>query len=146
VLSGAQQAADTPNYGQGVKGFSKRYSANGANAITDIMIGSAILPSLLHQDPRYFYQGTGTNKSRLLHVLSYPFVCKGDNGQWQPNYSSMGGVLASSALSNAYYPKSNRGVGLVFGNVAITTAGRMAMGVLDEFVLRKFMHNANYPK
>lgn len=44
------------------------------------MIGGAILPSLLHQDPRYFYQGTGTNESRTLHALSYPFVCKGDNG------------------------------------------------------------------
>ena len=33
------------------------------------MIGGAILPSLLHQDPRYFYQGSGTKKSRALHAL-----------------------------------------------------------------------------
>jgi hypothetical protein len=142
VLSGAQQAADTPDYGQGAKGFSKRFGANSADAISDIMIGSAILPTLLHQDPRYFYQGNGTNKSRLLHALSYPFLCKGDNGNWQPNYSSMGGALASAAISNAYYPESNRGAGLVFGNFAITLAGRMASGVLNEFVLRKFTHNA----
>src|SRR5262249_13735445 len=64
VLSGAQQAANTPDYGQGMEGFSKRFSANAANAVTDIMIGSALLPSLLHQDPRYFYLGTGTNRSR----------------------------------------------------------------------------------
>ncbi len=107
------------------------------------MIGGAILPSLLHQDPRYFYQGTSTNESRTLHALSYPFVCKGDNGRWQPNYSSMGGVLASSAISNAYYPKSNRGVGLVFENFAIGSAARIADAVLKEFVLRKFTHNAN---
>jgi hypothetical protein len=76
------------------------------------MIGGAILPSLLHQDPRYFYQGTGTKKSRALHALSNSFVCKGDNGRRQPNYSSIGGDLASAAISNAYYPASNRGVGL----------------------------------
>ena len=74
--------------------------------------------------------------------MSYPFLCKSDDGRWQPNYSSMGGTLASAAISNAYYPQSNRGVGLFFGNVAITTAGRMASGVLNEFVLRKFTHNA----
>jgi hypothetical protein len=53
----------------------------------EFLIGGAIVPSLLHQDPRYFYQGTGTNKSRALHALTSPFVCRGDNGQWQPNYS-----------------------------------------------------------
>src|SRR5262249_24240878 len=58
VLSGAQQAANSPDYPQGAEGFGKRFGANAADAFTDVMIGSAILPSLLHQDPRYFYQGT----------------------------------------------------------------------------------------
>lgn len=49
------------------------------------MIGGAILPLLLHQDPRYFYQGTGTTKSRILQAISGPFVCRGDNGGLQPN-------------------------------------------------------------
>ena len=83
------------------------------------MIGGAILPSLLHQDPRYFYQGTGTNKSRALHALSSPFICRGDNGHLQPNYSSIGGDLATASLANAYYPASNRGAGMVFGNFLI---------------------------
>jgi hypothetical protein len=63
------------------------------------MIGGAILPSVLHQGPRYFYQGTGTKKSRALHALSTPFICKGDNGRWRPNYSGLGGYLASGAPS-----------------------------------------------
>lgn len=74
-------------------------------------------------------------------------MCKRDDGRWQPNYSNMGGAFASSAISNAYYPRSYRGVGLVFENVAITSAGRMASAILKEFVvLRKFTHNVNYPK
>ena len=101
-----------------------------------------ILPSLLHQDPRYFYQGTGTTKSRVLHALSSPFVCKGDNGKWQPNYSTMGGDLASAAISNAYYPPSNRGAGLVFGNFLIGTGQRAAADLAQEFILRRLTPKA----
>lgn len=136
-LSGVQQAGDTPDFGQGAAGFGKRYGANAADGFSDIMIGGAILPSLLRQDPRYFYQGTGTKKSRIGHALVHPFVCRGDNGKWQPNYSSLGGDLASSAISNLYYPQSNRGTGLVFVNFAISTAERAATSLAQEFVLRQ---------
>ena len=140
LQSAAQQAGDTPNYGQGAQGFGKRLGANAADGFTNIMIGGAILPSLLHQDPRYFYQGTGTTGSRIRHAVVHPFVCKGDNGRWQPNYSSMGGDLGSSAISNLYYPKSNRGAGLVLTNFAISSAGRVAASLAQEFLLRRFTH------
>jgi hypothetical protein len=136
-VSGVYQAADTPDYGQGAKGYGQRLGANYANGLTDIMIGGAILPSILHQDPRYFYQGTGTKKSRTLHALSTPFICKGDNGHWQPNYSGLGGYLASGAISNAYYPASNRGPGLVFTTNFVDIAADIANGLIQEFVLRK---------
>jgi hypothetical protein len=140
MLSGAQQAGDTPDYGQGAQGFAKRFGANTLDGFTDIMIGGAILPSLLHQDPRYFYQGTGTNKSRIRHAVLNPFVCKGDNGKWQPNYSSLGGDVASSAISNFYYPESNRGVGRVFTNFAVGTAERVAASLVQEFILGRLTH------
>jgi hypothetical protein len=137
-MAGINQAADTPNYVEGAKGYGQRVGAVAADSSTDILIGGAILPSLLHQDPRYFYQGTGTTQSRLRHALFSPFICRGDNGRWQPNYSSVGGDLASSAISNVYYPQSNRGAGLVFGNFAIGTAERMASGFAQEFIFRRF--------
>ncbi|HJT68601.1 MAG TPA: hypothetical protein VJ731_00300, partial [Terriglobales bacterium] len=74
---------------------------------------------------------------RIFHAISGPFVCKGDNGKWQPNYSSMGGDLGSSALSNLYYPPSNRGAGLVFQNFFITTGERTLSSLVQEFVLGK---------
>jgi hypothetical protein len=141
--AGLNQAADTPSYQQGTKGYGQRFGSAYADSLTDIMIGGAILPSLLHQDHRYFYQGTGTNKSRALHAISAPFVCKGDNGRWQFNTSSIAGDLASGALSNLYYPDSDRGAGLVFSSAAIATAGRMANTLAQEFILRKFTSNAN---
>jgi hypothetical protein len=143
ILAAADQAGDKPNYGQGAQGYAKRFGATTLTGFNDIMIGGAILPSLLHQDPRYFYQGTGTAKSRALHALSYPFACKGDNGKRQPNYSSLGGDLAASALTNAYYPASDRGVGTTFENFAISTSERIAATLFQEFVLRKLTKSKN---
>lgn len=140
----ARQAANSPRYGQGWGPFGERLGAVAADGFSDIMIGGAILPSLLHQDPRYFYQGTGTNGSRLRHAMFSPFVAKGDNGNWQPNYSSLGGDLGSSALSNLYYPTSNRGVGLVFGNFAIATAERIGASVAQEFLFAKFTRRGGH--
>lgn len=144
LVAGAKQAADTPRFGQGAAGFGKRLGTTAADGLTDIIIGGAVLPSLLHQDPRYFYQGTGTTKSRLRHALLAPFITRGDDGTAQPNYSTLGGDLASSALSNLYYPKSNRGVGLVFGNFAIATAERIGATLAQEFILGRFTHRGGH--
>jgi hypothetical protein len=145
-MSGVRQAAHTPNYVLGARGYGQRFGAEAADGFSDILIGGAVLPSLLHQDPRYFYQGTGTTRSRLGHALASPFVCKGDNGRWQPNYSSIGGDLASSALMNTYYPHSNRGAGMIFGQFAINTAERELSGFVQEFVLRRLTPNAQKAK
>ena len=141
-FAGINQASDNPNYGQGAKGYAERFGAGYADGAIDIMVGGAILPSLLHQDPRYFYQGTGTNKSRALHALSSPFICKGDNGRLQPNYSTLGGDLTTAAIANAYYPASNRGVGLFLGNFFIATSQRALANLAQEFILRRLTPKA----
>jgi carboxypeptidase family protein len=137
VLAGINQAGGTPNYAGGIRGYSERFGAGAADGLSDIMIGGAILPSLLRQDPRYYYQGTGTDRSRTLHALSSPFVCRGDNGRLQPNVSSLGGDLGSAALSNLYYPPSNRGTELIFENFVLSTGERMLSSVFQEFVVPK---------
>ena len=137
TFAAINQAGDRPNYVQGWNGYGERVGAAAADGFSDIMIGGAILPSLLHQDPRYYYQGTGTTKSRVLHAISYPFICRGDNGKLQPNYSSVGGDLGSAALSNLYYPQSDRGANLIFQNFAITTGERMLSTLVQEFVINR---------
>jgi hypothetical protein len=144
LLAGIDQAADsTPGYQQGAKGYAQRFGATYADGVSGILIGGAILPSLLHQDPRYFYQGTGTKKSRALHAISAPFMAKSDKGKWEFNYSSIGGDLASGALSNAYYPQKDRGPGLVFGGLAIATGGRIANALAQEFILHKLTSHSD---
>jgi Carboxypeptidase regulatory-like domain len=146
LVASAKQAGNTPDYGQGWGAYGKRFGAVAADGFSDIMIGGAILPSLLHQDPRYFYQGTGTTGSRIRHAVFSPFVARADNGKSQPNYSSLGGVLASSSLANLYYPRSNRGAGLVFGNFAIGIAERIGANVAQEFLLGKFTRRGGHMK
>jgi hypothetical protein len=141
AVAGIRQAAETPDFEQGAKGYGQRLGVTAANSFIGIMIGGAILPSVLHQDPRYFYQGTGTTKSRLFHALSYPFICPGDDGHLQVNYSSLGGDLISAGISNTYYPQSNRGASLVFGNFAISTVEHVMYSLAQEFLLRRFTSN-----
>lgn len=136
VFASMGQSGKKPYYGDGWEGFGERFGANYANQFTDVMISGAVLPSLLHQDPRYFYRGKGTVKSRISHAIFAVFVAKGDNGRGQPNYSSLGGDLASAAISNAYYPPANRGVGPTFANFGIKTAVHMGNRLLQEFVFR----------
>ena len=137
--AGVQQARDNPSeWQQGAKGYSKRLGAGFADGVTGGLISNAILPSLLHQDPRYFYQGTGTKKSRALHAMWAPFVCKGDNGAWQPNYSQLGGSLIAYSISTAYYPSSNRTAGHVFQTFGIDLGLHVVGSLAQEFIFDKF--------
>lgn len=137
--AGIQQATDQfGGYGQGAAGYGKRYGATYGDLITGTFIGGAILPSLLKQDPRYFYKGTGTTRSRFLYALANSVICKGDNGRWQPNYSNILGSLAAGGISNLYYPPDDRnGVGLTFENALIGIGTTAAANVLQEFVIPK---------
>ena len=135
--AGVQQAAGTPNWPQGAKGYGKRLGAGFADGVTEGLIGNAILPSLLHQDPRYFYQGSGTKKSRALHAMLATFICKGDNGRTQPNYSNWGGSLISSSIALSYYPSSDRNVQHVFKNFGIGMGLHVSGGLVQEFLLDK---------
>jgi carboxypeptidase family protein len=137
--AGVEQARDAPSqWRQGAKGYGKRLGAGFADATTGGLIGNAILPSLLHQDPRYFYQGSGTKKSRALHAVLAPFICKGDNGAWQPNYSALGGSLISYSISTAYYPSSDRNAEHVFRGFGIDIGLHVAGSLAQEFILNKF--------
>ena len=140
IIAGVEQAQnDFSGYGQGAQGYAKRYGAAYADGVTGTFIGSAILPSLLKQDPRYFYKGTGSKRSRILYAIANAVICKGDNGHWQVNYSSILGGLAAGGISNFYYPAQNRnGAELTFETALIGTGASAAANLFQEFIVRKF--------
>lgn len=137
-MAGINQAANRPDYQQGAAGFGQRLGASAAGAFSDILIGGAILPSLLHQDPRYFYQGTGSTGSRVKHALESPFICRGDNGHRQINFSSIGGDLGATALSKTYFPSTNRGTGDLLVTFGINQGERMIAAIAQEFIFPHF--------
>ena len=133
--AGMEQATNSfAGYGQGAEGYGKRFAAKFADGRSSDYLTHAVFPTLLHQDPRYYYQGTGTVKSRLVHAIGSAFFTRGDDGRTEPNYSYVLGEMCSGALSNLYYPQANRGVHLVFTNAAVGLAGRMGGNILREFL------------
>jgi hypothetical protein len=100
-------------YGQGAAGYGKRWAARFGDGRTSDYLSHAVFASLFHQDPRYFYQGTGSNKSRLYHAVSNAWVARSDSGKKMPNYSYLLGTMVSGAISNAYYPHADQGANLV---------------------------------
>ncbi len=138
IIAGIEQGTDAYHgYRQGVKGYARRFGAAYGDDGISRLLGSAVLPSILRQDPRYFYQGSGTKKSRLRHAIASAVICRGDNGRAQVNYSYIGGSFASGAISTLYYPDGNRGVGLVVGNGFLNIAGHAADDIIREFVLKR---------
>jgi hypothetical protein len=144
VAAGIEQANNSyAGYGQGAAGYGKRWAAKFGDGRTSDYLSHAVFPSLFHQDPRYFYQGTGSNKSRLYHAVSSAFVARSDSGHLMPNYSYLLGAMCSGALSNAYYPHADRGASLVFTNAFVGIAGRAGGTVLQEFLGKRLTKNAS---
>jgi hypothetical protein len=142
ISAGIEQANNSfAGYGQGAAGYGKRYAARFANGRSSDFLSHAVFPSLLHQDPRYFYQGSGSFKSRLAHAVSFAFVTRSDSGRTMPNYSYFLGDLCSGALSNLYYPSADRGAKLVLTNVAIDLAGRVGSTIIVEFFSKRLTTN-----
>ncbi len=144
VIAGVQQARnDFSGYGQGAQGYAKRYGASYGDFVASTIIGSAILPSLLKQDPRYFYKGSGSRRSRILYAIANSVICKSDAGHWQANYSSILGSFAAGGISNLYYPTKDRnGAGLTLENGLIGIGESATINLLQEFFVRKLTPNA----
>ncbi len=126
-----------PEFGQGTEGYAKRYGALYADRVSGIIIGHVVMQSIFRQDPRYFYKGTGSVRSRALYAIGMAFVRKGDNGHWQPDYSDVVGGAAAEELSSLYYPRTSRPVRRLGDSILLEFGSRAADNLLHEFVFSK---------
>ena len=147
VTAGIEQwQGDFAGYGDGFSGYAKRYGATYGDRVTSTFFGAALLPSLLHQDPRYFYKGRGKIINRALYAMSTVVICKGDNGHWQPNYSNVFGNLAAGGISSLYYPNSDKHDAQVTIDNIFIGIGTGAIGTLfQEFLLKHLTHGLPPP-
>ncbi len=146
VGAGFQQVRDSsPEYGQGVAGFAKRFGANYADRVDGVLIGHVVMQSIIHQDPRYFYKGTGSFGSRALYAIGTGFVAKGDNGHWQPAYADVLGGMASYEFSTLYRPGTSRPWLRLEHTVLLGFAGKAARNLVQEFLLSKMTTHMRRP-
>jgi len=137
-VAGIEQYRNTfPSYGGGIEGYGKRYGAALANHASSTMLARAVYPSIFHQDPRYFYKGKGGIGSRALYAISAAVIARGDDGRWKPNYSSVLGHFSAAAISNLYYPASDRGISLVLINGLASTGATAGGNLIREFLLKR---------
>jgi hypothetical protein len=136
-VAGVQQYKNVfPSYGGGIEGYGKRYGAALANHVSGTLLGRAVYPSIFHQDPRYFYKGRGSVGSRALYAVFAAVIAKGDDGQWKPNYSRVLGHFSAAAISNLYYPPSDRGGSLVLFNGLAGIGADAVANLIREFLLK----------
>jgi hypothetical protein len=129
-----QQAANgQPHYGQGWGAYGERFAAAEGDQVTASVLIYGVLPSILHEDPRYFRQGKGRMMARVWYAMNRTFVTRRDDGTSGFNNSEIFGQLVSCGISTSYYPPQDRTVGRVFSNWAVNLAGNSAYNVLSEY-------------
>ena len=113
ALAGVDQATDRWGaYGQGAEGYARRFGATYGNVFIGTFLGGAVLPSVLKQDPRYFYKG------------------------------SIVGNFAAGGISNLYYPPNDRnGAGVVLSNALIRIGETAVANVFQELIIPKLTPN-----
>jgi hypothetical protein len=143
-----QQAANgQPDYGQGWGAYGKRFAANEGDQITSSILIYGVLPSILHEDPRYFRQGKGPTMARVWYAINRTFVARKDKGTSGCNNSELFGQLISNGISTSYYPPRDRSVSRVFSNWGVNLGGNSAYNVLSEYYpdfMRELFHR--HPK
>jgi hypothetical protein len=146
IVAGIGEAEKSNSgFGWGPEGYGRRVAAAYADNVIGNTLGNAVLPSILHQDPRYYRLGHGSIRHRLLYALATTVMCKHDGtGKWEPNYSNIGGNILGGEISNLYYPDNSKSnFGQTIGNGMTVTAEGAFGSTLEEFwpdISRKFFH------
>jgi len=146
VFAGISQANNSnPSFGQGVRGYARRYGSSIADQDIGNFMTEAIFPSLFHQDPRYFRKVNGTFKSRLWYSSTRILVTRTDSGRWWFNASEFVGNGTVAALGNLYYPDA-RGFAPTMQRMFTQIGTDALSNVLKEFwpdLKRKFHKGDN---
>jgi len=129
----SQLTRDWPAYGMGAEGFGKRVGATVADAESRTFFQTFLFPSLLHQDPRYFYDPNAGFLNRAFYAASRVLVTRDDYGESTINSSKILGTIVSKSLANAYYPVGDRGLGRTANRVFGALLSDAGSNVLREF-------------
>jgi len=136
-----------PSFGQGLKGYGKRYAAAYGDQAIGNILAEGLFPTLLREDPRYFRRGTGGKWGRARYALTRVIVSRTDRGNWGFNYAEWLGNVSAAAISNFYYPADTRNFHDNVEKVTVAIATDAFSNVLKEFWpdWKKKLHRGSPP-
>jgi len=151
ALAGISQAQNSePGYGQGAEGYAKRFGSQFADGTIENFMVNAVVPSVLHTDPRYYQLGKGSVLHRTGYALSRLVITRTDSGHKTFNFGEIGGSFAAAAISTySYHPEADKTLSnttSVWGTQVGYDAIRI---VLNEFwpdIRRKFHKDKSQPQ
>ena len=134
IFAGFDQVTNYgPQYGSGAGPFAQRFGYNAANLSSTFLFTDAVLPTVFHQDPRYFRKGSGSFASRIWWALRSEAVAYKDQGGEMPNYANMLGFGMSTALSNAYSPDSSITFPKTMERYGVKVGVSFGLNIMREF-------------
>jgi hypothetical protein len=144
ALAGLDQANNSPkSWGQGWGAYGKRYGASFADNGIGTYMTTAIFPSVLHEDPRYYQMGKGSFSHRAYHAIDRLFVTRTDSSNERFNYSEVLGNATAAAFSNVYHAPEDRTVGRDVGTLGLLLMWDGVSNEMKEFwpdIRRKVFH------
>jgi hypothetical protein len=129
----SQAANGIPHYGQGWGAFGERFLAQEGDQFTGSFLIYGILPTALHQDPRYFRRGKGAAWKRIGYAASRVLICRTDSGKSTVNVSQLAGQMGQAGISLLYYPQQDRDEKGLFLGWAINQTYNIGWNQLKEF-------------
>lgn len=129
----SQAIGSYSGYGQGGEGYAKRFGASMARGATTNFFGTFLIPSLLHQDPRYFVLGDGSFRESAKYALRRVFITRTDSGGNAFNWSDILAPLASEGIANTYLPEGDRTAGQTIERYGTDIGVRAAGNLMREY-------------
>ncbi len=147
ALAAIDQANNSPkSWGQGWGAYAQRYGASYADNGIGTYMTTAIFPSMLHEDPRYYWLGQGTISHRTFYSVSRLFVARTDAGNSRFNYSELIGNAVAAGVSNVYHAPEDRTLGRNLGTYGMLVMWDGVSNLMKEFwpdIHRKMKHQHN---
>jgi len=132
--AGIGQARDgLPGYGQEWGGYGKRFGSSIASSASNHLFGTFLLPSMFHQDPRYFVKLHGSPAQRISYAFRRVVVTRTDSGDESFNWSGVVGSLMAEGLANSYLPDRERTAGNTFSRFGIRMGFSVVSNVVKEY-------------
>jgi len=132
-----------PEFHQGAAGYARYFWHAAVDQTSENYMVEFIVPTITHEDSRYYTLGRGGFMKRTRYALSRAVVTRTDSGRETFNFSEVFGAGGSAGLSALYYPSRERSFGNVGSQWGLDVGIDAASFVVKEFwpdINRKLFH------